>query len=71
MTTRSIRPLSREASDGPTIEYAWREPSAFVPASDKATEEIKRLAPSSDAALPMLAAVNEDRRTEIGAPRVA
>jgi len=54
-----------------TIEYAWREPSAFVPASDKATVEIKRLAPSSDAALPMLAAVNEDRRTEIGAPRVA
>src|SRR5262249_35785637 len=54
-----------------TIEYAWREPSAFVPASDKATEEIKRLAPSRDAALPMLAAVNEHRPTETGASRVA
>ena len=55
-----------------TIEYAWREPSAFVPASGKASEEIKRLAaPPSDAAFPMLAAANEDRRTEIGTSRVA
>src|SRR5262249_37938469 len=55
-----------------TIEYVWREPSAFVPASGKASEEIKRLAaPPSDAARPMLAAANEDRPTEIGASRVA
>src|SRR5262249_55649057 len=42
-----------------TIEYVWREPFAFVPASDKASEEIKRLAPPSDAAPPMLPAAKE------------
>ena len=28
-----------------TVEYTWREPSAFVPAAGKAIEAIQRLAP--------------------------
>jgi len=54
-----------------TIEYAWREPSAFAPASGKASEEIKRLAPPSDAAPPRLAAANAPIETMSPASRVA
>jgi hypothetical protein len=55
-----------------TLEYTWREPSAFVPAAGKATEAIQRFAlPPTDGAPPMLDAANEARPTEISASRVA
>ena len=52
-----------------TLEYEWREPFAFVPAAVKASEGIKRFAlPPTDAAPPMLPAVNAPTET---AARVA
>ena len=47
-----------------TLEYTWREPSAFVPAAEKASEAIPRLPPPpSDAVSTMLhaAIVTPDR----------
>jgi hypothetical protein len=52
-----------------TLEYEWREPSAFVPAAGKAMEGIKRFAlPPTDAAHPMPPAANAPTET---AARVA
>jgi hypothetical protein len=52
-----------------TLEYEWREPSAFVPAAGKASERIKRFAlPPTEAAPPMLPAMNAPTET---AARVA